>query len=153
MTPIVLPSSFLLRRPAITPTLNSTESKVLPLLVSRNTIRFDQLIQMGHNIQSSEACCAILKSNMRRFGVKLKQTFQILDIHSSHMCVVVSEDGVRMNAQGLTLATLLVPKKGTGRATSDSALLCLSRQPQSIHHLHHQHANQISSSNSLGQGR
>lgn len=31
MTPTVLPSSFLLRRPAMIPTLNSTESRVFPL--------------------------------------------------------------------------------------------------------------------------
>lgn len=31
ITPMVFPSSFLLRSPAITPTLNRTESKVFPL--------------------------------------------------------------------------------------------------------------------------
>lgn len=67
MTPMVFPSSFLLRKAAITPTLNRTESKVLALCIM---IQIDKTCRSNRlNIQSSETCSAVLKADTSGFGV------------------------------------------------------------------------------------
>lgn len=68
MTPIVFPSNFLLRRPAITPTLNRTESRVFPLFRDTSVMRFPS--ECFH-VQCSESCSTILETNILGFGVEI----------------------------------------------------------------------------------
>lgn len=49
ITPIVFPSNFLLRSPAITPTLNRTESRVFPLECDTSVMRIS-FEKLGHTV-------------------------------------------------------------------------------------------------------
>ena len=75
MTPMVFPSSFLLRSPARTPTLNMTESRFLPLHaeeknMSQNATEIDGML----HAQRSEASSAILEAQMVWLWVMISES-------------------------------------------------------------------------------
>jgi hypothetical protein len=75
MTPMVLPSSLLLRRPARIPTRKITESRVFPLDTIREMGMAVVWIDKANNSQCPEACSPILEVKVGRFRMGIRIVF------------------------------------------------------------------------------
>ena len=77
ITPMVFPSSFLLLRAAITPTLNITESRVLPLLQVGSSFAAERWD--GNHVQCPESRSAILEAKVARLWMPIRSDFERIE--------------------------------------------------------------------------